>query len=347
VLLFLLLCVASTLAGVGILTALRVPAQSRQRWLLAPAACLVAWSIALGVAISFGLTARELALPFWTATAVAAVYGTWQARRSFSHDVGWLLALAIVLPIALMPFDFSHGLQDFIGGPAADGWSYVARGQELWEMPNSTEGHMAPLHEYASHMRHTRFISPALLGVLSPLIREPGDTQAAVGHFLALTLFFFGASCLAVASTARMSSRWLAAFCAMAVMSRWVAGAIQIHNYDNLLALSFLPMTMGLMAGLEAPNWRATVVLGLFLAAAIYTYPEMAIFTVIGAVLSSARRAYAGARPAAWIGMTVAGMGLAVILLIPNWRDLILFIGSQFQVATTPIGRRPGEGFFL
>jgi hypothetical protein len=346
VFLFLLLCIVTILAGVGILAALRVPIRAEQRWLLAPAACLSVWAVVLGVTISFGMTARALVVPFWTGTAIAVFYGSWTARRSCSREILLLLAVAVVLPIVLMPFDFLHGLSDFIGGPAPDGWSYVSRAQQLWEMPKNTMGHLAPLHEYARHMYQTRFISPALIAVMSPFARKGGDTQAAVGYFIALAVFIFGASCLAAASTSSMRWRPLAIFCALAVCSRWLLGAIQIHNYDNLLGISFLPMTMGLVAALEAPNRRATVVLGLFVGAATYTYPEMAIFPIVGLALSALRRASADPRGGRWAVMTVAAVALAAVLAIPDWRDFVWFMATQVGNATAAIGHRPGEGAF-
>jgi len=346
VLLFLLLCIVSLLAGVGILNAIRAPLPPYLQWLLAPGACLSAWAVALGVTVSLGVTVQHLVVPFWMATTIAACYGAAQARRSFPREITWLLALAIVLPVALMPFDFLHGLSDFVGGPAADGWTYVARGQELWEMPKNSVGHLAPLYAYASHLHAARFIASALLGVLSPFAREAGDTQAATGYFLAFSLFVFGASCLGVARTAENRRLPLAAICTLAVLSPWVLGAIQIHNYDNLLAISFLPMTMGFLAGLEEPGWRAMLTLGLFLAAAVYTYPEMAAFAVLGAALACARRALAGMRPVAWVGMLAGGLITALLLLGPSVRDLVWFISIQAGSLTLPIGRRGGEGAF-
>ena len=343
---FLLLCFVSIFAGLALLTLLGLPVQPIHRWLLAPGACLAAWTIALGTAVSLGISVRHLALPIWAATAVLCVYGLWLARGDLTREAGWPLLTAMALPIAIMVFDFRQGLGNFIGGPAPDGWSYVARGQELWEMSKDTMGHLPPLYQYASHMHLTRFIASALLALFSPLTGESGDTQEAAGYFVAWSLFVFGASCAAAAVANRMHRSWVLVFCVLAVASRWVLGAVEIHNYDNLLAISFLPMTMALVAGLQIVNWRGAIALGAFAAAAVYAYPEMAAFVGFGTALSLARRASVEARPWRLIAGASAACVLAAVLLLPAWRDLAWFISSQVDAATALPGARAGEGNF-
>jgi hypothetical protein len=333
----------------GLLTALRVPLPAPTRWLLAPGTCLAGWAALLGVTISIGWTVRQLVVPFWIGTLAFAIYGIGRARHAFPRDIGWLLGLAVLLPIGLMPFDFLHGLANFIGGPVADGWSYVARGQELWAMPKDSGepwARLAPLHQYASHLRGTRFIASALLGILSPFAREAGDTQAATGAFLAFSVFVFASSCLAIAKTIETRTSLLVAACTLAVFSRWVLGAIQIHNYDNLLEISFLPITMALIAALASPKWNAVFTFGLVLAAAVYVYPEMAVFNLVGAALACARRAAADRRPAAWILTLAGGLTTALVLLAAGVHDIVWFISNQAGAASAAIGQRPGEGAF-
>jgi hypothetical protein len=343
---FLILCLVSIFAGLALLTLLDLPVRPMERWLLAPAACLTAWVILLGIAVSLGISVRQLALPFWAATAILCVYGVWQARGALTREAGWPLLMAMALPIALMGFDFWRGLGNFIGGPAPDGWSYVARGQQLWEMSKDTQGHLAPLYQYATHLHLTRFIASALLAVFSPLTGGSGDTQEAAGYFVAWSLFVFGASCASAAVANRLDTSWVVVLCAVAVASRWVLGAVQIHNYDNLIAISFLPMTVGLVSGLQTVDWRTATALGAFLAAAVYTYPEMAAFVGLGTALSLARRASADPRPWPWVVSTSAAVVVAALLLLPAWRDLAWFISNQLTAATALPGTRAGEGSF-
>ena len=101
-----------------------------------------------------------------------------------------------------------------------------------------------------------------MLALFSPLTGAGGDTQAAAGAFVAWTLFVFGASCAASADGLGIRRGWLVLFTATAVMSPWVYSAVQIHNYDNLLALSFLPFAMSVVAAAERPGTSVTVLLG-------------------------------------------------------------------------------------
>ena len=148
---YLLLVLFSTLAGFGVLSASGVTLGPAQRWYLSPGACLVAWAVTIGIGVSAGVPVRDLAMPVWLATGVAAAYGAWRARIEWTSEAGIPLAVIFAIPIGLMAYDFAHGLANYIGGPAADGWSYVAYGQYLWELPKGTEGSLSPLHQYATH----------------------------------------------------------------------------------------------------------------------------------------------------------------------------------------------------
>jgi hypothetical protein len=349
VILFLLLCIVSVLAGFGVLAALGLELDRGHAWLLAPGVCLVCWALALGIGVSLGIPVRLLALPFWVVTAAACAFGAWRARGTVTREVSEPLLMAAALPIGMMIFDFLQGVGNHIGGPAADGWSHVAFGQYLWEMTKGAQGHFAPLHQYATHLNRTRFIASAVIAVISPLTGAPGDTQAAAGYFVAWSLFVFGASCAFVARANGLRRQWLLAFCALAVMSRWVVGAVQIHNYDNLIAISFLPMTMGMAQALPRPDWRGAVTFGGVLAAAVCTYPEMAALVIFGGALSIARRASAEAElgtTGAWLAFAAGGAAVALLLLLPSSSDLLWFLSNQWGAATAAAGARAGEGNF-
>ena len=331
----------------GVLVALRLKVDRTHMWLLAPGICLVCWAIGLGASVSVGMPVGRLALPFWAATAAIAAFGAWRTRVMIFREAARPLLAVTALPIILMPFDFWQGLRNFIGEPAGDGWSYVAFGQYLWEMTKGAEGHFAPLHQYASHLDRTRFISSALLGAISPLTGLGGDTQAAAGYFVAWTLFVFGASCAFLGLATGLRGAWLIVFCALAVASPWVVGAIHMHNYDNLMAISFLPIVMGILGTLPRPDWRGLVSLGGVLAAAVYIYPEMAAFVLLGGALGVARRMWAGAEKGAWIGLAVGGGVVATLAVLPAASDLQWFVSSQLTNATASVaGARPGEGGF-
>ena len=239
---YLALVAISVLAGFGLLTRLRLPVSPIHRWYLAPGATMLVWAIALGVGVSLGLTLRTLSGPVLALTLVVAILGALDARRAWAAAKPTGLLILAAMPLAVMALDVAAGLSHYIGGSAQDGWSYVAYGQYLWEWPKGTEGGLAPLHQYAAHLNGARFIASAMLGLFSPLTGAGGDTQAAAGAFVAWTLFVFGSSCAASADGLGIRRGWLVLFTATAVISPWVHTAVLIHNYDNLLALSFLPV---------------------------------------------------------------------------------------------------------
>lgn len=202
---YLALVAMSVLAGFGLLSRLRLPVSPLHRWYLAPGATLLVWAIALGVSVSLGLTVRNLSGPLMALTMFMAILGALDARRGWAGPRPSGLLILAALPLAVMAMDVAAGLSQDIGGPAQDGWSYVAFGQYLWEWPRGTEGGLAPLYQYAAHLSRVRFISGAMLAFFSPTTGAGGDTQAAAGVFVAWTLFVFGASCAASVS------RWASA----------------------------------------------------------------------------------------------------------------------------------------
>lgn len=344
---YLLLVCVSLLAGYGLLSASGVRLAASQRWYLSPGACLVAWSVAIGIGVSAGLPVRDLAIPLWLATGAAAVYGFRRARHEWTAEVAVPLAAVIVMPIGLLAYDFIQGLASYIGGPAGDGWSYVAYGQYLWEVPRGTEGSLSPLHQYATHLsRVPRFISDALLGLFSPLTGAAGDTQASAGLFVAWALFVFGASCAGCGVIADRGRRWVVLFCLLAVSSRWVYGAVEVHNYDNLLALSFLPFAVGIITGIDRPTPRSAVLLGVTAAGCLYAYPEMAPVVFFGLGLAMLTRAMADGAWTTWMWSGVAIAVLAIVLLLPAWKDVAWFTSNQLSAASATVTNRPGEGTF-
>ncbi len=343
---YLLLTCVSVVAGYGVLSASGVTLNPAQRWYLSPGACLVAWAVTIGIGVSAGVPVRDLAIPLWLATGVAAAYGVWRARIEWTPEAAVPLAVVCAIPIGLLAYDFAHGLANYIGGPAADGWSYVAYGQYLWEVPKGTEGSLSPLHQYATHLSRTRFISSALLGLFSPLTGPAGDTQPASGLFVAWTLFVFGASCAGCGAVNVARRWWLVLFCLLAVTSRWVYGAVEVHNYDNLLAISFLPFALGIVTGGPTPTGRSTIVLGVTAAACVYAYPELASVVFFGLALAMLTRAVVDGHWVAWIGSGVAILVVAAVLVLPARGDLAWFISNQISAASAPVTNRPGEGSF-
>ena len=343
---YLALAAISVLAGFGLLTRLRLPVSAIHRWYLAPGATMLVWAIALGIGVSLGLTLRTLSGPVLALTLVVAILGALDARRAWAAAKPTGLLILAAMPLAVMAMDVAGGLSHYIGGSAEDGWSYVAYGQYLWEWPKGTEGGLAPLHQYAAHLNGARFIASAMLGLFSPLTGAGGDTQAAAGAFVAWTLFVFGASCAASADGLGIRRGWLVLLTATAVISPWVHTAVLIHNYDNLLALSFLPFAMSVVAAAERPGTSVAVLLGAVSGRDPLHLP--------GNEPVRRLRPRAGGGVPCDAGPPVAGVGqdLSAVWcarrapVIPGRADIVWFFWLQLRGATGAAGTRSAEGIF-
>ena len=275
---FLALTWGGTLAGRAILRLSRADDDDVVAWLIAPAIGLAAAALLLGVTVAVGLPVRVVAAPFWFAVAAASIYAVAATRRSLTQSPAIGLAIAWLIALAMLAPDVAQGLLNYIGNPVGDGWSYIAYGNYLWELPNGTTGSLPPLQQYASHLAHTRYVASSLLAVVSPLAAGGGDTQSAAGPVIAATVFVFAASASAIAWLTGLTGWRAVVASVLAAGSPWVLGAIQVHNYDNLIALSFAPAIV-VVAGSREWSIRTGVMIGWLLAAAVYAYVELSTFS--------------------------------------------------------------------
>jgi len=341
---FLALTWGGTLAGRAILRLSRADDDDVVAWLIAPAIGLAAAALLLGVTVAVGLPVRVVAAPFWFAVAAASIYAVAATRRSLTQSPAIGLAIAWLIALAMLAPDVAQGLLNYIGNPVGDGWSYIAYGNYLWELPNGTTGSLPPLQQYASHLAHTRYVASSLLAVVSPLAAGGGDTQSAAGPVIAATVFVFAASASAIAWLTGLTGWRAVVASVLAAGSPWVLGAIQVHNYDNLIALSFAPAIV-VVAGSREWSIRTGVMIGWLLAAAVYAYVELSTFSVIVLGVTGLRRLAAG-RAGNWRGAAAAAALVCVVCLLPNARDLVSFAGAQVNSARGALGARPGVGYF-
>jgi hypothetical protein len=246
------------------------------------------------------------------ASATAQAPGQGLLRGLWSKSA-WLL-VSILLPVAPMFPYFRGGLADYPGSNMPDQWLYVAYGQYLWDHSWEKAGKLAPLHQYAARSHH-RYIAASMLGFLSPLLFAPGDTQAACGLLLALSLFVFAASCAFFGLTWGLKPPLLAAYLVLTVVSGWVFNMLWANNYDNALALAYLPALVGAIAACRPPTWSMPVVFGMVGAALIYCYPIVALIVLGGGLLVLVNVYWReGARGVDWL-LTLGG-GIAVTLTL-------------------------------
>lgn len=342
--LYLLLCTVTVVTGHGLLRLLRLEVTGASALLLAPVLTLVFWSVALGIAGGWRLPIKAVSPWLWGVTILLAINGLCQ-RWSAIRAAGPMLLLCAVLPMVVMAPYFWHGLSDYIGSIAPDGWSYVAYGQYLWEYPRGTRGGLAPLYQYAAHLSGTRYIAPAMLGFFSPLVRA-GDTQAVSSLFQAWTLFSM-ACAVALFWLAQKQTAWMVMTATvLSTGAGWIANVIWANNFDNELALVYMPALAGVARLCEARYWRWWLMLGSLVAGVVYSYPELALVSIAGAVLLALPRCWQERR--SWL-LWLRGSGIACVvaalLLLPTAKAQVAFVCQQFKSASAR-DARPGEGLF-
>jgi hypothetical protein len=343
VLLYLALGIATFLTGRGLLRLLRLPLPSLPAVLLAVPAGLVFWTLLLGLTGGCGVPVKYAAPCLWGVSGGLMIYGLWRPWPDL-RGIAWL-ALCAFLPLVVMPRHFWHGLTQFPGSIAPDGWSYIAVAQYMWEYPRGTQGGLAPLYQFASHLSDVRYTAFSLLGFLSPLVRA-GDTAAVAGLFNAWALFAMTAA-VALFWVACGEKTWVAvAATVLSTAAGWVSNLVWANNYDNLLALAYLPALAALVRLFDPRLARWWAVVGALLAAVLYTYPELAPFIGAGAVLVALPRAWEErSRWRLWLGGSAGAVAFAAVLVCPSVRMLLTFLNGQIHLAQAGSGR-PGEGIF-
>jgi hypothetical protein len=345
---YLLLCISSILAGRGILRLVGIKAEPRFSLYLSPVITLTFWTIFLGWGILLGYSVKQLWIIGWLATIVLALFGLRRADYRFSKGEWILLGAVVFIPVGLMFPYFWHGIGTYLGSPAPDGWSYSAFGQYLWEYPRGAEGGLAPLYQYASHLSGSRFIASSLLGFFSPLTGLKGDTQASSGYFLAWALFVFSSSCMFFITTKNFSGKRRFMYVGLCVFSGWLLNMLQANNYDNALILSFLPTFGGVIAIIDPHHRRWAIVLAMLAAGIFYCYPEMSPFVLAGALFFMLQRILSERENlrGRWLMLLILAGAAALLITLPWLKNFIQFLQNQLAVAIKNQGPRPGEGIF-
>lgn len=343
---YLLLCLISIVTGKGILWLLGFRTENEDLFYLNPLITLTFWTIFLGVGITAGYSVKQLWKVGWILTAILFFLGLKRPFSGFLRSETKVLSLILFITVAVMFPYFWYGLKEYLGSTAPDGWSYIVYGQYLWEYPRGMEGSLAPLYQYASHLNGTRFIASALLAFFSPIFWRPGDTQMASGLFLAWSLFVFSAACIYFAKAQRCSNFFLIIYLSLCGFSGWILNLLWANNFDNALAISFLPTLAGLIYSIDKPDLTWGLILSFLIAGILYIYPEMAIFVVGGAFLFYVHRLSGEMKKTKWLALLFLSCGLAAILLVPFSKELVTFLKSQISTSVGNPGVRPGEGYF-
>lgn len=340
---YLLLCIVSVLTGTGILKISRVHLSFSHAFFLAPIITLSFWTLYLAWGILLGFPVKNLWLLGWFLTGIFSFLGISslffsRQNKSIYLKTFVIFLFVILIPVGVMSDYFSYGLFKYGGSDQFDGWPYIAYGQYLWENVRGAEGQLIPLHQYASHLATTRFISSALLAFFSPFIGYLGDTQATANLFLAWCIFNFASAC-AFFGMAQKFDKYIPFYLIIVIFSGWTIRVLAFNNFDNALILALLPTFAGISVLFNEDKFKWSIILACLAATTFYCYTELSPIILFCAailffyILSNIKSNK--------ITLFIL-IALSIMLVSPYLREATQFILVQFNGSKMP-GGRPGE----
>jgi hypothetical protein len=347
---YLLVCLLFVGAGTGLVRLLRVRVAPALAVLLAPVLAQALLCCIWALTVVAGMPLKYVALPIAVIVIGLAALGVRSLLAAGARSFLLLGVSAMVSALVMLPF-FLHGLADYPGSGALDGWGYAIFGQYLWEHARTVEGGLTPVFQFASKMSMRRYSASAELGLFS-LLYAPGDLAAANGLLRALALFTFTAGCAAfieIRGGIRLALVLL--YVALCGMSGWMLDAVWANNYDNTLALAFYPAAIALiLLPATLTSISGAALLGLVTAGAVYAYPELVPMTLGGVTLVVAETVWRR-RPDRWPLYLTAALAVFLLLLLPSRSDLYWFFEQQvvtgLGIARNGPAPPPGTGMFF
>jgi hypothetical protein len=346
---YIMLCLVTIFAGLGIIRLTGIRIERNTSFYLAPVVTLAFWAIFLCWGVLLGFAIKQLWIVGWSATFLLVLIGLLRENYRFLKNEWVLLSGAIGIPICLMTPYFWYGIETYPGSWLWDGWSYVAFGQYLWKYPRGTEGGLAPIYQYAFHLSNTRFIASSLLAFFSPITGFIRDTQAATGYFLSWSLFVYSSACMYFALTIdrNRGKTLVLIYVGITVFSGWILNMLIANNYDNALAISFLPAFAGVIYSVNPKERRWAVIIACLAAGIIFCYPEMMPVVLFGAFLFLIQRSLSEKILIKDFAVLVGISALIVFFITaPYLKVLFLFLQGQINHALTEQIKRPGNGYF-
>lgn len=346
--LYLVLCLISVLAGCGILTLIGVDVDLDTNLFLAPVITLCSLAILMGGLVAGGFSIGEITPAIFALCLAAAAFGAVRHGKTVLASWRSLLILG-ALPLLILLPAIVEGIENYSGGLCMDGWAYVTVGQSLQGYPLGSEGWLPLGVQYAARFgKETRFISFSFLALLAPLSGEHNDTQEVLGCYLGWLFFLYGSACLFFARAARLARPldWMLVF--LATLSGWTLKLINANSVDNTLAMCFLPAAIGVLVLIPRPSLRHGIVLGAILAAGLYAYPESWAFTIAAVLAIGAQKLIAAPHLfREYVRMGAAALITIVICILPNASQIATFFWGEVSAMGRAVGTRPGEGFYL
>jgi hypothetical protein len=343
--LYLLLCAATTLAGLGLLRLGRVNVGGKAEWVLAAVLGFLFGTLALGWAVALRVPVKAVGSWLGAAALLLALYGLYRSWASL-REGGPLVAACALLPIVVLAPTFRTGLTATTETVAQDGWAYAAAAEYFHDFARGDAGGGDPVSQFGSSLANQRYIGSCFLALFRPLV-APVDAFATVALLQAWSLFVTACAVLLFWQAEGWRPGPALALAALTVSGGWFLNLIWCNNLDQGLSLPYMPALAAVVALFGPRDWRRWVLLGALLAGLIYTYPELAPFEAGGAfliVLPRCGRERGAWR--AWLTGAAVALALAALLLLPIKPILTTWARNQIQTALATAGRRPGDGLF-
>ena len=108
----------------------------------------------------------------------------------------------------------------------------------------------------------------------------------------------------------------------MAAISGPILNLVWANNFDHLLAMSVAPAILGLAYMVRWASISDAILFGLFVAAEVYIYPEMAGLFLMPAGLIILVRICRERKPREQLVSATIAATTFVVLVVPGWPDL-------------------------
>jgi hypothetical protein len=288
-----------------------------------------------GLNIKAAIGIVGLSLAALSAFAVVRIYRLCRDRPACA-----LIALAAIVPAIPLRKFMGFGLSEYVGGHFPDGWNYVLYAQFLLD----GEHGRFPLYAQwiASGMSGTRFASAAWIAFFA---YAGPDAFSGQGPYLAFLVFVFASSCVALGLSLWVKIDWRAWMLAgLSAVSPAVLGAIQLSNFDTLLATALAPALVALTLHATKHDWKLAVLAGAVAGALLLAQIEIFPFVLIAPALiigAMVRRDVVGWPR--WAAVGFAAFVLSSAAWIPQGTKFV--IRQIRHIATDPI--RAGDGYYL
>ena len=254
---------------------------------LSPALLLGLWTFAIAVVVNLRVPLSATWQSFWGVTAIATVVGVLLSFRDNPAPDLRVLFIPIATASVIMAPYLIHGIGSFPGSWFWDGFAYMAAGESLWLHPrHESAAGLELFYQFGHKFAQYRYISSSLIALMKGIYPLGRDAQAATGYFLFLCLFTFSSSCYFLAKVTMPGRRHLQiAFVVTASVSGPLLNLVWANNFDHLLAMSIAPVIIALAFMLRWGAIGDAILFGLFAAAEVYIYPEMAALFMMPAGL--------------------------------------------------------------